>query len=235
MMNVNVGFTKWSLSDQAQNALKAEILSGQLEPGQRIDLNVYRRAWSISITPLRDAVRSLESAGLVEVSPRRGVFVAQLDRNALREIFELRIGLECIAVELATPLVPEAEARDVLNAYARARDSTNEDGRKRLLSEADPRIHELAVRHCGNGRLTAMIDSIRDLVLLSQRTIMLFLNEPLETTLPEHIAIAEAVCARDAGGANRAMHAHLSNTLRRVETFLEEQGEARLRDSLPSS
>ena len=119
-MDVNIGFSKSSLSEQAEDALKAQILSGQLEPGQRIDLNVYRRAWSISITPLRDAVRSLESAGLVEVAPRRGVFVAQLDRNALREIFELRIGLECIAVELATPRVPEAEARDTLQAYTRA-------------------------------------------------------------------------------------------------------------------
>ena len=233
-MDVNIGFSKSSLSEQAENALRAQILAGQLEPGQRIDLNVYRRAWSISITPLRDAVRSLESAGLVEVAPRRGVFVAQLDRNALREIFELRIGLECIAVELATPRVPEAEARDTLQAYTRARDTTNEEIREQLLSQVDLKIHDLAVKHCGNRRLTAMIDSIRDLVVLSQRRIISCIDEPFEATRPEHIAIAEAVCARDAGRASRAMHAHLSNTLRRVETFLDERGEARRSDPLSS-
>ena len=95
----HINFNRSSLSEQVEQALKAEILSGRLAPKQRIDLQDYRKHWSISVTPLRDAVKVLETIGLVEVSPRRGVFVSQIDRTALKEIFELRIALEPMAIQ----------------------------------------------------------------------------------------------------------------------------------------
>ena len=220
-MTTDFTFSKSLLSEQVEKALIAEILSGKVKPGQRIDLNAYRQLWSMSITPLRDAVRVLETAGLVEVSPRRGVFVSKLDGNSMKEIFEIRIALECMAVELATSRVPETEARDTLDAYLRARATKKGKSRKQLLDLVDLRIHDLCLKHCGNERLRRMMEGIRDLVILSQRTIVRMLNEPLETTLPEHIAIAEAVCARDAPRASRAMGAHLRSTLQRITTFLD--------------
>ena len=99
-------FEKSSLGEQVAEALKNEILSGRLAPKQRIDIGRYASDWNVSSTPMRDAVKQLEAAGLVEVSPRRGVYVSEIDRQELREIFELRTALESLAIRSATERIP---------------------------------------------------------------------------------------------------------------------------------
>lgn len=210
-----------SLSDQAEKILKEEIISGRRPPGERIDVHALAEMWKVSPTPVREAVRILGEQGLVEISPRRGSFVAQVSRRALREIFEVRIALESATTRLATPLVPEAEAQNVLHMYRRARDTATHD-RDPVLSSVDNIIHDLLVRYCGNARLIKIMDGLREHVRWGQQTIIL--REPYTVTLPEHIRIAEAVCARDVKGAVEAMDSHLSNTLARLDSHLDQEG-----------
>lgn len=214
-------FDPSSLSDRAGDALKEEILSGRLAPGQRIDLQAYSANWSISITPLRDAVKNLEKIGLVEVSSRRGVFVSSLDQKRLKEIFELRIALEPLAIRLATPAIPAEEAQQARLLYLQAQSATEEEGKQEMLLKTDLLIHDLGIGHCGNQRLNNIMDDLRDMVRWSQQTIIRHLNEPYETTLPEHIRIIEAVCARNPGAAADAMRLHLEKSYERIELFLE--------------
>jgi len=223
MMQTTDMFNKSSLSEQVENALKEEIISGRLAPGQRIDLNAFSLNWSISITPLRDAVKQLESVGLVEISPRRGVFVSRLDQQAIKEIFELRIALECMAIQLATHAVPIEEARNAKKLYSQAKSALRKEHRDELLPKIDMLIHNLGIKYCGNQLLVKMMEGLRDLIRWSQQTIIRNLNESYETTLPEHIRIAEAVCARDAAGAAEAMRVHLQNTYNRIVPFLNAQ------------
>jgi DNA-binding GntR family transcriptional regulator len=96
-------FDRSSLSEQVEIALKKEITSGRMQPGQRVSTSDLRAAWKISSTPFRDAVRALENQGFVTVEPRKGIYVATMDADAVKEIFDLRIALECMAVERATP------------------------------------------------------------------------------------------------------------------------------------
>lgn len=222
-MELNQSINQQSLSERVEQALKEEILSGRLAPEQRIDLNAYSADWSISTTPLRDAVRQLESVGLVEVSPRRGVFVSRLDRKALKELFDLRIALESKAIELATIRMPIEEARNAQMLYAQVRSATRKSERDELLSQIDLLVHELGIRHCGNARLIKIMDGLADLVCWSQRTVIRNLNESYEMTLLEHLHIIEAVCARDASAASAAMREHLQNTSQRIEVFLMAQ------------
>lgn len=216
-------FNTIPLSVQVESALKEEIISGRLLPGQRIDLARLAQSWNVSPTPLRDAVRSLDTQGLVEISPRKGVFVAATDRKALKEIFELRVALECAATELATPIVPREAAEDALGRYQRARDAASERERQKALSAIDNLIHDLIIRNCGNTRLKRIMDGLRDHVRWSQQTIIARVREPFNETLPEHIRICEAVVARDVAGAVAAMREHLQNTFRRIDTLLGEQ------------
>jgi DNA-binding GntR family transcriptional regulator len=214
-------FNTVSLSAQVESALKEEILSGRLLPGQRIDLQGLAKSWNISPTPLRDAARSLETQGLVSVSPRRGVFVAEVDKKALKEIFELRVALECTATELATPIVPIQEAEDALTAYKRARDATNERERRKALAAIDNLIHDVMIRNCGNSRLIKIMNGLRDHVRWSQQTVIARVPQPYNDTLPEHIRIAEAVCRRDTAAAVVAMREHLENSYHRIAGQLE--------------
>jgi DNA-binding GntR family transcriptional regulator len=205
-------FNTVSLSEQVQKALKEEILTGPLAPGQRIDLRAYAKLWNVSPTPLRDAIKQLETQGLVEVSPRRGVFVSKVDRQELKNIFEVRIALECMAVELATPRIPLTEARETLALYRQARATRTKRERDRLLLKIDTLIHTLIIKHCGNPRLIKAMDGIRDLIDWIARV-----QNAREAALPEHIRIAEAICARDVVRAVAAMREHLQNSLARFD------------------
>ena len=212
---------KDSLGDQVAEALKEEILSGRLAPKQRIDIGKYAEDWNVSSTPLRDAVKQLEAIGLVEVSPRRGVFVTEIDTQELREIFELRIALESMAIRSATPRVPASEAERVLRLYQEAEGIPDGEERERVLLGIDSLIHDLAIEHCGNSRLIKLIDTLRALIHWSQSTAISHLEQPYAVALPEHIAIAAAVCARDGEGAAAAMRRHLENSYDRITKILD--------------
>ena len=73
--------------------------------------------------------------GFVEVSPRRGVFVSQIDRAALKEIFELRIALEPMAMRLATPVIPIEEAHNALSLYTQAQNASPQGEKGRTAPE----------------------------------------------------------------------------------------------------
>lgn len=207
-----------SLAERALEALSKEILSGRLAPGQRIDLAAYASKWHISVTPIRDAAKHLEASGLLTVLPRRGIFVAELTSKDLNDIFEVRIALECLAIRLATPLIPEKEARRALNLYERAKDAEPNDGRDLALAKIDSLIHDLAREYCGNPRLQKIMRSTEYLVKASQISTITNVRQSYVASLPEHIEICKAVCDRDSDRAVSAMSRHLENTRKRLRT-----------------
>lgn len=209
-------FMQTSLADQARDALREQILSGELPPGTRIDLAELAAAWSISPTPLRDAVKALETTGLVEIAPRRGVFVAELDRTGLRETFELRMAFEGMAARLASQRLPAGLAADCAARY-RAAGAEGEAA----LALIDSLVHDIVLDHCGNQRLKKLMESVNDLVVWSRRTIIRNLPEAYATTLPEHLAICDALSARDADASEAVMRAHLSAALGRIDAYLD--------------
>lgn len=204
-------FERSSLSEQVEAALKEEITSGRMQPGQRISTTNLKSAWNISSTPFRDAVRSLEIQGFVTVEARKGVYVAPLDASAVHEIFDLRIALECMAVERATPLVPSEEALRVLKAYELAQRAPA-SAKHAIDSTTDRLVHELAWNHCGNKRLQKMLASQMELISWAQRTINRKQPEAYVIALPEHINVTKAICERDEQRAARAMRTHLVNS-----------------------
>jgi DNA-binding GntR family transcriptional regulator len=214
-----------SLASSVEEALSELILSGHLAPGQRVDLGQCAARWQVSITPVRDAAKQLESQGFLKVIPRRGVFVSELTAKEVKDIFDIRIALETAAIRLATPLIPKAEADNALRTYALAAQAKTAKERNRLLPKSDLLIHSLAQKYCANTRMQSMMESMTDMVRWCQRTIILHLNEPFLATLPEHIAICEAVCDRDAERAAAAMHRHLTNTLNRIQAYLDGEAE----------
>jgi DNA-binding GntR family transcriptional regulator len=84
----------YSLVELAFNRLSAEILSGRTDPGERLVEEQLTRQLGISRAPLREALRQLAPSSLVEHIPRRGVRVATLSDDDVRELYEVRDVLE---------------------------------------------------------------------------------------------------------------------------------------------
>lgn len=211
---------KLSLSEQVEDALRLEITEGRLLPGQRVSIADYQEKWEISSTPFRDAVRALEAQGFVNVEPRKGVYVARMGVETIREIFDLRIGLECIAIELATKLVPTGIAESALRAYQEL-PSVLHNEKRDALDSRDRAVHDLAREYCGNVRLQRMLLSQMDLFRWAQNTIVQNLPHSYELALPEHLEIMSAVCSGNSRGAAKAMRKHLENSRERLLSNLD--------------
>jgi DNA-binding GntR family transcriptional regulator len=203
------------LHEQIERELRQEILSGRLPPGARLSIDELAQQWQVSSTPVRDAVRMLEWKGFVEVLPRRGVRVVTLDAAALRDLFNIRVALECLAVELAWPHIPLEEIDDTLDQLRHAYHQRQETGERHLLAEVDTTVHDLVLRHCGNSYLTNDVHGLMDLIEWA-RSYVVRLPHSYEDAYPEHVAILEALRSRDRSRGVEAMCTHLRNALART-------------------
>ncbi len=87
--------------------LRDAIICGEFVPGQRLRLEDIAARFDISITPVREALRDLESEGLVTIFPHRGAAVTELSADDLIDIYEVRAILEKMATRLAVPVITE--------------------------------------------------------------------------------------------------------------------------------
>ena len=113
-----------TMAEAALEELREAIILGELVPGAPLRLEDLARSLGMSISPTREAVRQLEALGLAEHVPHHGAKVVALDVDDLRELFEVRLALEALAVRGAARRFGDedaARARSSLEAWATAR------------------------------------------------------------------------------------------------------------------
>jgi len=112
------------MAEAALEELREAIILGELVPGAPLRLEELARSLGMSISPIREAVRQLEALGLAEHVPHHGAKVVALDVDDLRELFEVRLALETLAVQGAARRFDDedaARAHASLDSYATAR------------------------------------------------------------------------------------------------------------------
>ncbi|MBF0389760.1 MAG: GntR family transcriptional regulator [Desulfamplus sp.] len=88
--------------------LRNAILNGKLNPGERLAVDLLKREFGTSVTPLRDALQMLNQEGLITIKPRSGYFVTRITLKELRDMLELREILELASIERAAKnITPE--------------------------------------------------------------------------------------------------------------------------------
>lgn len=146
----------YSLVELAVDRLSREILSGRTDPGERLVEEQLTRRLGISRAPLREALRLLAQRGLVEHIPRRGVRVATLSDDDVRELYEVRDLLERHAVS-SLPGAPDLTGlRTALDVMRKA----TEAGDRVAIADAHRGFHVAVVALSGNRQLTALYESI---------------------------------------------------------------------------
>ncbi|HWE08009.1 MAG TPA: GntR family transcriptional regulator, partial [Solirubrobacteraceae bacterium] len=128
-----------TLAEKAFATLHTAIITGQLRPGARLPIEELADLLEMSPMPIREAVRRLDAAGLVENIPHRGARVTELSIRDLAEVYEVRLELEVLAIGRAAERFSAAhatEARRCLNALAALADEVSA-----AASEAHTRFH----------------------------------------------------------------------------------------------
>jgi DNA-binding GntR family transcriptional regulator len=112
LAGVPVGGARQSLVDVAYVALRDAITSGTLVPGARLREAALAKHFSVSTTPIREALRRLDREGLVRLAPNRGAVVTEFNLREILDLFEIRELLECGAARRAA----NQSSRDVRHA-----------------------------------------------------------------------------------------------------------------------
>jgi DNA-binding GntR family transcriptional regulator len=89
--------------------LRQAILKGKLMPGQKIVMADLAKTFGLSETPVREAIRRLESDGYVQFTPHTGAIVTKIDEGELVEVYLIRIALEALATRLASPHITDKD------------------------------------------------------------------------------------------------------------------------------
>jgi len=134
---------------QASDALRAAIIAGELRPGDRlVELDLAARL-GISRSPVREAIRDLETAGLVRSLPYKHSEVLGVSQEEIEEILvPLRLTLETFAFRKALPLLAASDF-DALEALVGQMRRAGADGDAAALALADARFHELVIERSG--------------------------------------------------------------------------------------
>lgn len=145
--------TKHSLQDEIVQVLRKAIISGEVQPGQRLIEAELADTFGVSRAPLREALRELSADGLVQIVPRRGTFVVKLSDDDIREIYSLRLALESLAVEVLVDKSTPDQLAALQEIIQEIKGALQQSDKWRVV-QLDMRFHELMCALSGHSRLT---------------------------------------------------------------------------------
>lgn len=199
-----------SLKAQIHAQLKAAIAAMNIYDADaelRLDERALSMRFGISRTPLREALAQLEQEGLVRILPRRGVFIVRKTKAEILEMINVWAALEGMAGRLACAEATDAEIADLRSLH----ESFHADPAIRAhigeYSDANIRFHQAIVRMSTSRLIGQITDGLfLHVRAIRQRTI--FEADRVERSLVDHMAIIEALEARDGLRAERLIVDH---------------------------
>lgn len=192
--------------------LAEDIVAGRLKPGSALDEASLAAQFSVSRTPVREALRQLAPTGLVQAVPRRGCVVAIPDAAQLGEMFVVMAELEAMAAAHCAMAMTPTE-RQGLERQVSAMAGMVRAGDVAAYRAANVVFHHLLYAGAHNGYLTEIATATRRR-LAPFRAAQLEAPDRMRKSHEEHVAIATAIQRGDAAGAAAALRAHIGVTER---------------------
>lgn len=193
--------------DRATSELRQMIFSGELPPGSdHLETELAERL-GMSRTPVREAALTLRAQGLVELRPRRGVRIAPVSAQDMRDIYDILTELESLAARRAAEAAYARADLATLAAAINDMDAALAKDDLRAWATADDRFHRELVRLGGNARLSMIVSVMRDQVRRARATTLYIRPKPMQSN-DDHRAVYQAIAARDGDKAHDIHHTH---------------------------
>ena len=205
-----------TLADATYRRLVEAILFGDLADRSRLILQDLAERFQVSLTPIREALQRLAAEGIIEATPRRGYSVRVPSARHVVELWQVRLGLELTAGELAVARLmqgDEAGALARLEAIQAELDADEMPGHRQHM-ELNTRFHQALVEASGNRLLETLYHGIQMQLLGAwvQRGLEGW-RARLASESAEHHAIIDALAARDAAALAAATRRLLGRSL----------------------
>lgn len=201
--------------------IREMIVSGALTPGTKIPEKALCERFSVSRTPLREALKVLATDGLVALETNRGARVTQITRRDLDEAFPVMGALEALAGELACRNITDAEIAAIRSLHEQMLVHFRE-GQLKDYFAVNEQIHEAILRGARNQTLSTHYSSLAARVRRA-RYVANMTSARWEQATQEHEDILRCLEARNGPGLARILKQHLENKLVAVCDWLDRQ------------
>ncbi|BCJ91249.1 transcriptional regulator [Terrihabitans soli] len=194
------------LAQRAYDAVRDAIENGGFAPGDRVSEYRIADLLKISRTPAREGLQRLQAEGLLSYHPRRGLVVATLDDDALKELFASR---EVLEGALAAQAAINGSGPELAALIRHSEQEPALIGDRAAMYEHNKVFHELIRRAAHNRYLHRFSTSLDDVVAADRRGSSLVLPERQIAVVAEHRKLAEAIAARNGPAAAKASSDHI--------------------------
>mgnify|MGYP001272979498 CR=1 FL=1 len=205
-------------TDEIRESLEQSIIEREFGDGERLDEVQLARRFSVSRTPLREALRMLSGSGLVELIPHRGAYVRYPGIVEIVEMFEVMAELEALCGRLAARRISSSDLVE-LTVAARACERAAANNDPDDYYHRNETFHQQIYRTAGNGFLASEALRLQKR-LRPFRRMQLRSSGRLAQSLSEHSRILDAITKGDANRAAEELRNHVAVQAERFNTLI---------------
>ncbi|MBB3458786.1 DNA-binding GntR family transcriptional regulator [Rhizobium sp. BK313] len=193
-------------ADRAFEAILAEIVSGVLPAGVKLNEPDLSRRHGVKRGPLREAIRRLQGRNLITYTPNVGARIIKHSADDILQMYEVREALESMAARLCAEHLTDHEIEEL---RAAASEGPFPEGLRPPELETHKSFHQQLVARCGNEMIARVLDESFYQLLRLWRSNHPWLRHSDEHSRTDHVRIAEAIAYRDGDSAELLMHNHI--------------------------
>ena len=214
------------LASKVYHQIRAEILRGELVPGESVTEMGLASDCGVSRTPVREALRQLELEGLVELIPNKGAVILGIRPEDICDIYRIRSLLEGDAAARAAQRATEEDVRRLTEILDLTEFYISKENLQQLQA-MDGQFHQLIYEMSGSRMLRHVLKDLHYYIGLT-RAASLKSEGRAVRSVQEHRKVLEAIARRDSAAAQKQMTLHVENALKNVlkKHLQEVQGRA---------
>lgn len=199
--------------------LHRDIIAGKLKPGQRIIISELAKEFGFSEIPIREAIRSLETAGLVRFTPHVGAVISEFNEREFLEIYIIRIELEALATRLAVAHITEADL-DFLVKNIEKTEKAIQQNKHDKIGPLNKEFHLRIYQAAPYPYLQNLIKSLWEKFELYQ-SVFAYVPDRIIPSCQEHKKIVDALRAKNGALAERLVKEQKACTIRALKERLD--------------
>jgi len=213
-----------NLDQKVYSQLKSMILDQNLKSGSKIYQEKLAEDLGISRTPLVNALKKLEQEHLITAIPRKGFYVREFSKEEMVYIFELREVLEGLAVRRASLRISSSQIQKLQNLFTGLK-ASEASGSVEKYAKEDRRFHHFLIKIGGDDLLSNMLETYSVITFSYLVKFRGGLVRPPQETLPEHLAIIEAIIKKDPEMAEQTVRLHFKRSREKLIKDFEEDSQ----------
>jgi DNA-binding GntR family transcriptional regulator len=202
-------------------SIRKEIVSRNFPPGMKLSEQILCNRWNVSRTPIREALRHLESEGFISSSKHKGFVVTSVSMHDVEQIYTIMMNLDSLAGRLATPtLANDPEKLENLERLCQEMKDLCEKRDIEGYTKKNLEFHSIIFRSSENSWLINILENLHS---HTNRFILntLYIPHRIEKSVEEHLDILHCIEQRDKRQAGKAISAHFYRSLKDLRTEID--------------